>query len=123
LHGARSLDSAGRVILRHSCRTSRMAEPVNVSAIVLLESRLHGHAALQRQHLLAGATAKGNAVVAGLGLQRPERAGLVRPAAVVGHVRLALGRFGGPLTWGGSGRTLVFTPGPPWRCRASTHLH
>ena len=53
--------------------------------------------ALQRQHLLAGARAEGDAVSTGRRLQRPERAGFVRIAVVVGHVS----------------RTLLFDQHPP----------
>jgi hypothetical protein len=45
---------------------------------------------LQRQHLLAGARAEGDAVRTRSSLQWPERAGLVGITIVVGHVRLAL---------------------------------
>ena len=53
--------------------------------------------ALQRQHLLPSAWAEGDAVSTRGGLQRPERAGLVRITVVVGHV----------------GRTLLFDQHPP----------
>ena len=66
------------------------AESVDVSAHVLLEPCLPRHDALHRQHLLAGARAKGDTVSTGCCLQRSERAGFVRIAAVVGQVRLAL---------------------------------
>jgi len=56
----------------------------------LLEVSIFGHSTLQRQHLLAGARAEGDAVRTGGCLQRPEYAGLVRIAVVVGHVGLAL---------------------------------
>ncbi len=46
-----------------------------------------GHRALHRQHLLAGGWAE---VDTRRSLQRPERAGLVRIAFVVGHVGLAM---------------------------------
>jgi hypothetical protein len=66
------------------------AESVHVCAQVLLEARLPRHSALQRQSRPAGARAEGYAVGTGRRLQRPERAGLVRIAVVVGQVRLAL---------------------------------
>ena len=53
--------------------------------------------ALQRQHLLPSAWAEGDAVSTRGGLQRHERAGLVRTTVVVGHV----------------GRTLLFDQHPP----------
>ena len=59
--------------------------------------------ALYRQHLLASTRTEGDAVSARCGLQRPERAGLVRIAVVVGHV----------------GRTLLFDQHPP----TGEHLH
>ncbi len=64
------------------------AEPVDVGAQRLLEVLLPGHDALHRQHLLPGAWAEGDAVGTRRGLQRPERAGLVRVCVVVGQVGL-----------------------------------
>jgi hypothetical protein len=46
--------------------------------------------ALYRQHFLASTRTEGDAVCARCGLQRPERAGLVRITVVVGHVGRAL---------------------------------
>jgi len=66
------------------------AEALDVGAQRLLEVGVPGHVTLQRQHLLAGAWAKGDAVRTGGGLQRPERAGLVRIGVVVGHIGLVL---------------------------------
>ena len=50
------------------------AEAVDVSALRLLELRLPWHRALHRQHLLAGARTKGDAVGTGRRLKRPEAA-------------------------------------------------
>ena len=58
---------------------------------------LPGHGALQRQHLLAGWWAEGDAMSTRRGLQRPERARLVRIVVVVGH----------------ASRTLLFDQHPP----------
>jgi hypothetical protein len=65
-------------------------ESGDVGAQRLLEVRVPGHRALQRQHLLPGAWAEGDAVSAGGGLQRPEHPRLVRIGVGVGHVGLAL---------------------------------
>ena len=46
--------------------------------------------ALYRQHLLAGPRTEGDAIGTRRALQRPERAGLVRIAVVVGHVSRTL---------------------------------
>ena len=73
------------------------AEAVAVGTQRLLEVRIPGHHALDRQHLLPSAGAEGDAVSTRGGLQRPERAGLVRITVVVGHV----------------GRTLLFDQHPP----------
>jgi hypothetical protein len=61
-------------------------ESIDVGAQRLLELRLPGHGALHRQHLLPGARAEGDAASTRRHLQRPERAGLVRIAVVVGDV-------------------------------------
>jgi len=61
-------------------------ESIDVGAQRLLELRLPGHGTLHRQHLLAGARAESDAVSTRRHLQRPERAGLVRIAVVVGDV-------------------------------------
>ena len=55
---------------------------------VCLKSVSPGHGALERQHLMAGARAKDNAIGTRCGLQRPEHAGHigVAVAVVVGHV-------------------------------------
>ena len=66
------------------------AEAIHVGTQRLLEIGVSWHRVLHRQHLLAGARAEGDAVSARGCLQRPECAGLVRIAIVVGHVRLAL---------------------------------
>jgi hypothetical protein len=66
------------------------AEPADVGAQRLLEVCVSGHGTLQRQHLLPGAWPEGDAVSARRSLQRPEHAGLVRIAVVVGQVGLAL---------------------------------
>ena len=61
------------------------AEAVDVGAQRLLEVCVPRHRTLQRQHLLAGAWAEGDALRKGGGLQRPERAGLVRVAVAIGN--------------------------------------
>ena len=61
---------------------------IDVGAQGLPERRLPGHRTLHRQHLLPGARTESDAVGTRCGLQRPERAGLVRIAVVVGFVRL-----------------------------------
>jgi hypothetical protein len=66
------------------------AEAVDVGAQRLLEVLLPGYDALQRQHLLSGARAEGDAISAGCRLQWPEHAGFVRIAVVVGHVSRTL---------------------------------
>jgi hypothetical protein len=62
------------------------AVSIDVGAQGLLELRLPGHGTLHRQHLLPGAQTESDAVGTRCGLQRPERAGLVRIAVAVGHV-------------------------------------
>ena len=52
-----------------------------VGAYAVAMGRLPGHCTLQRQHLLAGARAEGDAISAGCCLQRPEHAGFVRITA------------------------------------------
>jgi hypothetical protein len=56
----------------------------------LLEAGVPRHDALHGQHLLPCARAECDAVGTGRGLQRPERAGIVRIGIAVGHVRRAL---------------------------------
>jgi len=48
------------------------------------------HGALQGKHLLPGARAEGNAVSTRRGLQRPERAGLIRIGLGVGQIARSL---------------------------------
>ena len=104
----RSLVSAGRVMVRLSCSSawrqvgaaangSVQAETLHVGTQVLFEVRLPWHCALQRQQLLAGARAEGDAIRTRGGLQRPERAGFVQIAVVVSQV----------------GRTLLFDQRTP----------
>lgn len=69
----RSLVSAGRVMVRHSCwqrlpvvsvaaHGRVQAEPVDVGAQRLLEVSVPGHRALQRQHLLPGARSEARVI-------------------------------------------------------------
>ena len=89
--------AVGRLTVRHSCSSASRSSAaqrtaaccsvsIDIGAQGLLELRLPGHGALHRQHLLPGARAEGDAASTRRRLQRPERAGLVRIAAVVGHV-------------------------------------
>ena len=80
-----------------AAHSGMQAEAVDVGAKVLLEVRIPGHGGLYRQQLLASTRTEGDAVSACRGLQRPERAGLVRITVVVGDV----------------GRTLLFDQNPP----------
>ena len=77
--------------MNSSARSSSDCGSVKLSALAVFrlitnfEARLPRHRALHRQHLLAGARAEGNAVSAGRGLQRPERARFVGVCIAVGH--------------------------------------
>ena len=85
LHCTRSLASAGRMMVLHSCSSACWSSAaqrtaacysvsIDVSAQRLLERRLPGHGALHRQHLLTGARTESDAVGTRCGLKRPEAA-------------------------------------------------
>ena len=65
------------------------AEPVDVGAQRLARPVLARHRAPERQHLLPGAGAEGDAIGDGRGLQRPQRARLVTVGIGLGQVSLA----------------------------------
>ena len=84
-------------VVGRATHSRAQAEAVAVGALALLEVRLPGHCTLQRQHLLPGSWAEGDAAGTGRSLQRPKRTGFIRVAVVVGQV----------------GRTLLFDEHPP----------
>jgi hypothetical protein len=85
------------VIVGAAAHGSVQAETVDVGAQMPIEVGIPGHDALHRQHLLAGTRPEGDPISTGRCLQRPERAGFLRVAVVVGHVS----------------RTLLFDQNPP----------
>jgi hypothetical protein len=66
------------------------AEALMVGTQLLGARSVSRHRTLHREHLLPGAWAEGNAVSARRGLQRPERAGLIRIGVGVGQIARSL---------------------------------
>ena len=77
-------------VIGGAAHSGMQVETVEIGAQRLLEVLLHGHGALQRQNLLAGARTEGDAASARRRLQRPEDVGLISTAVVVGHAGRAL---------------------------------
>jgi len=77
-------------LVRFAMHGRMQAKALMVGTQCLGEHGVLRHRTLHRQNLLPGARAEGNAVSTRRGLQRPERAGLIRIGLGVGQIARSL---------------------------------